>query len=62
MNIKELRSIIRELITSELSEMNSLGASGVGTTISTGVSDAYATPFAFSKNSKKKKTYRGQGK
>jgi len=59
MNIKELRSIIRELIKSELSEMNSLGASGAGTTISTGVSDAYATPFAFGKSKKKKKGYMG---
>ena len=55
MSTEQLRKLIRELIQSELSEVNSLGASGAGTTISTGVSDAYATPFAFKKKRKKKK-------
>ena len=55
MNTEQLRKLVRELIQSELSEINSLGASGAGTTISTGVSDAYATPFAFKKKRKKRK-------
>ena len=57
MNVDKLRNLIRELIRTELEEVNSLGASGVGTTIQTGQSDAYATPRAFLKPSdwKKKK-------
>jgi hypothetical protein len=52
MNIKELRSLIRELIKTELEEAN---VTGTGTSISTGVSGAYATPFAFKKKGKKPK-------
>ena len=55
MNVDKLRELIRELIKNELSEVNSLAASGAGTTISTGVSDAYATPLAFKKKGKKAK-------
>lgn len=55
MKTSKLKELIRELIKTELSEINSLGASGVGTTISTGVSDAYATPYAFKKKRKKRK-------
>jgi len=39
----------------ELDEQNSLGAAGSGTTITTGNSDAYATPFAFGNNKRKKR-------
>jgi len=52
MNIEELRSLIRELITNELAEANT---TGTGTSISTGSSEAYATPRAFGNNKKKKK-------
>ena len=54
MNIEELRSLIRELIKTELEEGNT---TGTGTSISTGGSEAYATPKAFLKPSdwKKKK-------
>jgi len=38
----------------ELGEQNSLGAAGAGTSITTGNSDAYATPRAFSKKKNKK--------
>ena len=55
MNTNQLRQLVRELIKTELEEINSLAASGAGTTISTGVSDAYATPFAFKKKRKKRK-------
>ena len=52
MNIEELRSLIRELIKTELDEINT---TGTGTTISTGSSEAYATPRAFGDNKRKKK-------
>ena len=55
MKTSKLKELIRELIKTELAEVNSLGASGAGTTISTGVSDAYDTPFAFKKKRKKRK-------
>lgn len=51
MNVDELRALIRELIKTELDEANT---TGTGTTISTGGSEAYATPFAF--RGKRKKT------
>ena len=51
MNIEELRSLIRELIKTELAEVNT---TGTGTSISTGSSEAYATPFAFGKGKKPK--------
>ena len=49
MNIEELRSLIRELIKTELAEVNT---TGTGASISAGSSEAYATPFAFSKRKK----------
>ena len=52
MNIDELKALIRELIKTELDEVNT---TGTGTTISTGGSEAYATPFAFRKKGKKTK-------
>ena len=51
MNIDQLRALIRELIQTELSEVNT---TGTGASFSAGSSEAYATPFAFSKNKKKK--------
>ena len=42
-----------ELIKTELDEINT---TGTGTTISTGSSEAYATPRAFGDNKRKKKT------
>ena len=51
MNIEELRSLIRELIKTELAEVNT---TGTGASISAGSSEAYATPFAFSKRKKSK--------
>ena len=56
MNIEELRSLIRELISSELKEMSS---TGTGASMSTGNSGAYATPFAFGTSNKKKTGYLG---
>lgn len=56
MNIKELKSLIRELITSELKEMSS---TGTGASMNAGNSGAYATPFAFGNSKKKKKGYMG---
>ena len=52
MNVDELRTLIRELIKTELDEANT---TGTGTTISTGGSEAYATPFAFRGKRKKAK-------
>ena len=52
MSIEELRSLIRELITNELAEANT---TGTGTSISTGSSEAYATPRAFRGKGKKAK-------
>ena len=52
MKIDELRSLIRELIKTEISEINT---TGTGTTISVGSSGAYATPRAFGNNKRKKK-------
>jgi hypothetical protein len=52
MNINALRSLIRELIKTELEEANT---TGTGTVISTGDSEAYATPFAFRGKGKKSK-------
>jgi hypothetical protein len=57
MKVSQLRNLIRELIKTELEEGNT---TGTGTSISTGDSEAYATPKAFLKPSdwkkKKKKT------
>ena len=52
MTSEELRSIIRELIKTELEEAN---VTGTGTSISAGSGEQYATPFAFSKKGKKSK-------
>ena len=54
MSIEELRSIIRELIQNELSEAST---TGVGASITTGDSEAYATPNAF--RGKRNKKNRG---
>ena len=51
MSIEELRSIIRELIQNELPEASTLGT---GTSITTGNSEAYATPYAFKRKRKRK--------
>ena len=52
MKLKELQSLIRELIKTELAELNT---TGTGTTISVGSSEAYATPRAFGNSKRKKK-------
>jgi len=52
MGIDELRSIIRELIKTELEESNT---TGTGTSVSAGSGEAYATPFAFRGKGKKTK-------
>jgi len=52
MNVDELKSIIRELIKTELEESNT---TGVGASISAGNGEAYATPFAFKGKGKKSK-------
>jgi hypothetical protein len=48
MKLKELQSLIRELIRNEVKEMSTSGNVG-----------AYATPFAFGNSKKKKKGYMG---
>jgi|TARA_E500000318_G_C3392556_1_gene146562 hypothetical protein len=51
MNIDELKSIIRELIKTELGEAST---TGTGATFTAGAGEAYATPNAFrGKRSKK---------
>jgi len=51
MNIEELKSLIRELIKTEIEEGST---TGTGASITTGNSEAYATPNAFrGKRSKK---------
>ena len=52
MNIDKLRSLIRELIKTELEEANT---TGTGTSISVGSGEQYATPFAFRGKGKKTK-------
>ena len=52
MNIEELKSIIRELIKTELEEAST---TGVGASITTGNSEAFATPRAFRGKGKKAK-------
>ena len=52
MNIEELRSLVRELIKTELDEAN---VTGTGSSISAGSGEAYATPFAFRGKGKKSK-------
>jgi hypothetical protein len=54
MNVSKLRELIRELIKTELEEVNSLGASGAGTSYTPGEGIGYMTPFAFKKKRKKK--------
>ena len=48
----ELKQLIRELVKQAIDEANT---TGTGTTISTGDSEAYATPFAFRGKGKKAK-------
>ena len=55
MTNKELKTLIRELIKTELEEINSLAARGSGATFTAGAGDEYATPFAFKKKRKKRK-------
>ena len=52
MNLNDLRSLIRELIKTELEEGNT---TGTGASFSAGNSEAYATPFAFRGKGKKSK-------
>ena len=52
MNIDKLRSLIRELIKTELEEAS---VTGTGASITTGNSEAYATPMAFRGKGKKSK-------
>ena len=52
MNIEELRSLVRELIKTELDEAN---VTGTGSSIRAGSGEAYATPFAFRGKGKKSK-------
>ena len=51
MKVDELRALIRELIQTELKEVS---MQGTGTSITTGNSGAYSTPFAFRKKRKRK--------
>ena len=55
MNSNQLRQLVRELIRTELGEVNSLGASGAGTSYTPGEGIGYMTPFAFKKKRKKRK-------
>ena len=50
MKVDELRTLIRELIKTELDEANT---TGTASSITTGNSEAYATPYAFKKKKKK---------
>ena len=52
MSVEELKSLIRELIQSELSEAST---TSTGASITTGNSEAYATPKAFRGKGKKAK-------
>jgi hypothetical protein len=52
MSISELRSIIRELIKTEIAEAST---TGTGTSFTAGKGEAYATPFAFKGKDKKAK-------
>ena len=52
MTSEELRSIIRELIKTELEEAS---VTGTGTSFTAGKGEAYATPFAFKGKNKKTK-------
>ena len=52
MNYSQLRHIIREIIKKYLKEGS---ATGAGASFSAGGSEAYATPFVFSKRKKPKK-------
>jgi hypothetical protein len=52
MNYSQLRHIIREIIKKYIKEGSS---TGTGDSFSAGGSEAYATPFAFSKRKKPKK-------
>jgi hypothetical protein len=52
MNIEELKSLIRELIKTEIEEGST---TGTGASITTGNSEAYATPRAFGNNKRKKR-------
>ena len=50
MKVDELRELIRELIKTELDETST---TGTGASITTGNSEAYATPYVFKKKKKK---------
>jgi len=52
MKVDELRALIRELIKTELEESNT---TGVGSSVTAGNGEAYATPFAFRGKGKKSK-------
>tara|TARA_R110002049_G_scaffold89432_1_gene224997 strand:+ start:25 stop:177 length:153 start_codon:yes stop_codon:yes gene_type:complete len=50
MKVDELKTLIRELIQTELDEIST---TGTGASISAGSSEAYATPYAFKKKRKR---------
>lgn len=52
MKVDELKALIRELIKTELEEGTS---TGMGSSVSSGAGEAYATPFAFKGRRKKSK-------
>ena len=54
MTNEELKILIRELIKTELEEVNSLAARGSGATFTAGAGEAYATPYAFKRKRKRK--------
>jgi hypothetical protein len=50
MKVDELKALIKELIKTELDEISTTGA---GASVTTGNSEAYATPYAFKKREEK---------
>jgi hypothetical protein len=52
MDVNKLKSLIRELIKTELEEAST---TGTGASFQAGNSEAFATPHAFGDNKKKKK-------
>ena len=52
MNVNDLKALIRELIKTELEEAS---VTGMGASVTTGNSEAYATPMAFKGKGKKSK-------
>ena len=50
MKLDELKTLIRELIKTELDEIST---TGTGASVAAGSSEAYATPYAFKKKRKR---------